>query len=126
MKSVTAAGVKFVKPLRESGNKPNRNMIKAVADKVKNGAAAMELAKQAPILTIFAVFSFGSLWFMERRDTMWGDILKRDEEARKEHLAQYHSIQEESNAALKAVAEALQSHAIAFNEVSIRLQNLDR
>lgn len=91
---------------------------------VKKYDATVELVKQAPILIVFALFACGFLYFMERRDTHWMKMLERDDKVSALRIEQCHLVQSESSAALESFAEALQVHALAFKEVSIRLENL--
>lgn len=87
----------------------------------------MDLAKQAPVLVILLGFVTISFIYMERRDTMWIEMMKRDEAVSTIRIEQCHSVQDRSNEALDAVTEALKLHAVAFEGLSIRLQaTLDR
>lgn len=82
----------------------------------------MRILEQAPLLSICLAFAMGILWFQERRDVMWAKMLERGEVVSKLRIEQCHAVQAESTEALKAVAEALTVHAVAFNEVSVRLE----
>ncbi len=95
-----------------------------MTSEVKKHDATVELAKQAPLLVVFALFACGFLYFMERRDNHWMRMLERDDKVSALRIDQCHMVQSESSAALVSFAEALQVHALAFKEVSIRLENL--
>jgi hypothetical protein len=98
-------------------------MFSKVAEKVKTGAAAMELAKQAPVLMIFALFVIGVFYYQERRDQHWMKMLERDDKVSAMRIEECHRVQGESTQAIRAVASALQNQTLAFKEFSIRLEN---
>lgn len=111
-----------IKQLTPSASECSENTMQVVAQKIKGAAATIELAKQAPILCVFSMFAIGGLYFMERRDTHWIQMLERGDTTTAQRIEQCHAVQKESSEAMKAVAAALQHQAIAFKELSIRLE----
>ena len=91
-------------------------------DAVDKSRASVELSRQAPILIVFALFASGFLYFMERRDSHWMQMMERSDVTADLRIEQCHAVQIESAKAMESFSKALQVHALAFNKVSIRLE----
>lgn len=101
-------------------------MISKVTDKAKDIATAMELAKQAPTLLIFAIFAIGTLWFMERRDAHWTSILERGDKVADLRIEQCHAVQIHSAEASESFSKALAEQSLSLRELTLAIRALSQ
>lgn len=85
----------------------------------ENLKAGLEtLVKQAPTMTVFLVLVGLFLFYQERQAS-------REDLTAKTRIERCHQVQAESSEAIKKLTEAMQSQALAFKEMSLRLERLE-
>jgi len=75
------------------------------------------LTKQAPTMVVFLLL-VGLFLYYQEREKARGDLIARN------RVEVCHRVQEDSIEAIKKLTEAMQLQAIAFNELSVRLEKV--